>query len=247
MKMSNSYGPLREKKECLLFTLIELLVVIAIIAILAAMLLPALQRSRDMAKRTSCANNFGTLGKAVLMYIYDNKDYYPTYKNGDDVDTIKWTLSLNERGLLTPYIPIKYSYKITIGSFSEEGTPGPFACPARMGVPGKATYTLGLNYHLYGGTNYGLLISETKITKIRHPSRGMYLGETDILESNRVAQLIYFDTTSSTTFSRVGFNHNNTAVSTYLDGHVDAKGRNLIPCWTYRPSHLMHYWTPWKP
>ncbi len=84
------------------FTLIELLVVIAIIAILAAMLLPALSKSKFQARVTNCSSNFRQWGTVAVMYAGDYKDVLPGF-GVVGTGGLCWDVALDIVSNLAPY------------------------------------------------------------------------------------------------------------------------------------------------
>ena len=154
------------------FTLIELLVVIAIIAVLAAMLLPALDRARTQARQSVCMANLKQIGIAVGMYLNDfNEYFYPTVW-GWTADMGTW----NGTSFLRTLVDMKYAdgYMVYTGGSSGNllRSGGIVACPDTK-QPRQTYYVADYNYNYYLGQSppYG------KLSKVKKPSQTLLFCE----------------------------------------------------------------------
>ena len=220
------------------FTLIELLVVIAIIAILASMLLPALQQARERANTTKCASNFDTSGKSLAEYVADSNDFMPMLGSLNFMTNTTggggWMRNYWKG--LTSTLQIYAGFRLKNNKLYTS----PYACPSARpddeaynwrNDPTNRTYcTQGYNYNFSdtkaAPNKPGL--RNRKITAWRYPSRLLTMGDSitcSILWRPFLPQTS--DNTASQT--KMKARHSNGCNILYGDGHVGYLKRGEVP------------------
>ncbi len=194
------------------FTLIELLIVIAIIAILASMLLPALNKARDNAKGSQCMSNLRQLGTIALLYITENRDYFPFGE-----------LSGNH----TRYHMVLYK---TMRATKERSSY--FFCPVDPGLTRNTMVGLFNQGRISYGYNSRYL-SKAKVTQAKQPSHTILLADSaiDILSTDSPGGYCRINAWNNTNDAYPALRHNFRATLLKIDGHVHFFG---TPSRTYQ-------------
>ena len=185
------------------FTLIELLVVIAIIAILAAILLPALQKARERGMTSNCTSRIKQFGMINMSYCNDFEGYTPKYWGG----SYPWMALKN-------YPPVNtYKLKATVlGSDYPQKVPV-FCCPKYFRHPKTAT-SRGTVY--YGWINFEFWKRpHTNIKRVKKPSKKFMHTELALLTRYNEYNANYYRTTYNS------FLHNKMMNVYHYDGHVE--------------------------
>lgn len=237
-----------KKQQKRLFTLIELLVVIAIIAILAGMLLPALNNARASGLRSSCQGNLKQWGVAIFQYGSDYNDIIlpaNVASKPEECRGLSWmngTVTRSWNMFAAPYVGMDINSRIAESDGSSKGVPpewqrGLMKCPAS---PTKVDTFMfvqyGMNQYNTGGAGYNLpngLRAVQKFGQAKRPSAMAHLMDS----TNQTTTLNEVDSTPVSALGRVvtsmgSFSsrarHRGYCNIEFLDGHVEGMAERTM-------------------
>ncbi len=232
---------MRSKKA---FTLIELLVVISIIALLMSVLMPALSKAKEQARKIICSNNLKTIGTADLIYAQDSKDYHVPALNGLSPKNPIWFQ--NELFIKIMDMKGRNNKELEMGYASANTLPTQYKCPSDRRTPDNGMF---VQSGVVNGTSYGMNqmsirpqpgsgwyyylnnkpggLHALKTTEVRNPALKFFMLDAQwfVVYRDAANYLLYWDKykdkMGAYAWDAPSYRHKEGANMLYYDGHAE--------------------------